>query len=118
MCPVYLQYGMSYDLYWNGPPSAARDYREAYKLQIKAKNEMLWLQGLYNFNAFSTALSNMNFDGKHRKKNKYIEKPIEIFEKTEEEKKQEAVAARQKVIDTLNKWKRTFNNRKDKNGNS
>lgn len=90
---------------------------QKHELEIKAQNEALWLQGFYNYSAISTALSNIHFDGKSHKINKYMEKPIELFEKTEAEKKQEAERAKQKVIDTLNKWKRDFTAKRKKDGN-
>lgn len=99
---------MSYELYWFGDPTLTKAYRTAYKLKIKAENERLWMQGVYNFNAVSTALSNLNFDGKKHKVNKYLEKPFELFPKTEEEKRIEEEKARQKVIDSLNRLKRSW----------
>lgn len=111
-------YGMSYDDFWNGPPEMVNYYREKHKLEIKAQNEALWLQGFYNFSAISTALGNIHLDGKSHKINKYMEKPLDLFEKNEREKKQEVEAAKQKVIDTLNKWQKAFKAKGKNNGNS
>lgn len=96
---------MDYETYWNGDPRLVRSYREAHDLKRKMLNEQMWLQGLYNFQAFSTALSNLNFSGKPQKKNQYLEKPLPIFGKTKEEKAKEAEVARQTVIDRLNQFK-------------
>ena len=116
VCPVYMAYGMTYDEFWKGNPKMVIAYRKAHELDIKRRNEEMWLQGLYNFHAFSTALSNLHFDGKHHKPNKYIEKPIDLFEKTEDEKQNEAEIARQKVIDSLNRFKEQFDKRNKANG--
>ena len=106
---------MPYDLYWNGNPKAVVTYRKYHELDVKRRNEELWLQGLYNFEAVSTALSNMHFDGKRHKPNTYREKPIELFEKTKEEKARQAEIDRQKVIDSLNRFKARWDARA-KNG--
>ena len=108
--------GMTYDEFWNCNPERYIAYRKAHELDIKRRNEEMWLQGLYNFTAFSTALSNIHLDGKQHKPNKYLEKPIELFEKTEEEKKIEAEKAKQKVIAQLNQFKEQWEKRKKNNG--
>lgn len=71
---------------------------EAYNIRKRMKNEELWLEGNYVFAAMTTALSNLDFSGKKRKPNSYLEKPFDIFEKTEEEKKIEAEKEREKAI--------------------
>ena len=105
MFPFYITCGMDYELYWNGDPRLVIFYRRAYEMGIEKRNQELWLQGLYNFHAISTALSNIHLDGKNHKPNKYIEKPLDLFEKTEEEKKENVAAAKQTVIDRLNALK-------------
>ncbi len=116
LCPIYMAYGMTYDEFWYGNPERYIAYRKAHELDIRRRNEEMWLQGLYNFSAFSTALSNIHFDGKQHQPNKYLEKPIELFEKTEEEKKIEAEKAKQKVIAQLNHFKEQWEKRKKTNG--
>lgn len=116
MFPYYLAIGMDYETYWNGDPRLVRAYREAHTLQCKMRNQEMWLQGLYNFQAFSTALSNLNFSDKPKPINKYLEKPLQIYEMTKEEKEQEAKIARQKVIDSLNRFKALWETKGSKNG--
>ena len=53
--------------------------------------------------AFQTVLGNAF----GKKKLKYLEKPLEIFEKTEAEKKQEVRTERQKLINWLNRLKKS-----------
>lgn len=50
-CPIYMSYGMSYDEYWYGSPYRAKFYLEAHKLKIKQKDEELWMQGMYIYEA-------------------------------------------------------------------
>ena len=60
-------------------------YRDSYRLKRKIDNEQAWLQGLYVMDAFAVCLGNA-FSKHGSKKLSYIEKPIDIFPLTEEEK--------------------------------
>lgn len=103
---------MTADEYWHGNPYLVIGYRQAHELDIRRRNEELWLQGKYFFDALMIAFSNLNFDGKKRKVNQYNEKPYDLYGKTEQEKKQEKEQAKQKVIDSLNAWKKAFDAKK------
>jgi len=80
-----------------------RAYAQSYLLKRRAMNEELWLEGIYITNAFQTVIGSAF--GKHRLK--YLEKPLDIFEKTKAEKEQEIRAERQKLINWLNKLKKS-----------
>lgn len=51
LCPIFMSYGMSYDEYWYGSPYRAKFYSEAHKLKVKQKDEELWMQGMYIYEA-------------------------------------------------------------------
>ena len=70
-------------------------------------NQQLWLQGLYNLNAFASVASSF---GKGQKQ-KYLEQPIEL-----RPKKMTPEEARQKVVDQLNAWKEAWDKRREENG--
>ena len=74
--------GMSYEQYWDGPPSIARAYRKAHRLKREMENEQAWLQGMYFYDAVAVSLSNA-FRAKGGKKLKYMERPFDIFPLTE-----------------------------------
>ena len=78
--------GMTPTQYWEESPYLAVAYRKAYRLKREADNEQAWLQGLYVFDAFAVVLANA-FAKSGAKKQKYIDKPIDIFPLTEREKK-------------------------------
>lgn len=107
MCPIYMAYGMTYDQYWNCNPEEYIAYREYNRICRKRRNEDAWLQGLYVFDAITTAISNIHLDNKSHKLNRYRAEPYDIFaeNKTDEEKKADVKKAKQKVIDQLNSWK-------------
>lgn len=91
-----------------------RAYAQAYLLNRRVKNEELWLEGIYMTHAFSTVIGRA-----FAKQNmKYLEKPLDIFEKTKAEKEREARVERQKLINWLNKLKLSSDKKQgvDKNG--
>ena len=92
----------------------ARAYAQYHLLKRRQMNEELWLEGIYIANAFQTVLGNAF----GKRKLKYLEKPLEIFEKTEAEKEQEVREERQKLINFLNKLKQSADKKQgvDKDG--
>lgn len=94
--PQYLVMGMSYEQYWEGPPSLAVFYRKAFKLRKELENEQAWLQGLYVYDAFAVCLANV-FRKKGAKTQSYLEKPIDIFPLTEREKKRREAEENEKM---------------------
>lgn len=50
-CPIYMSYGMSYDEFWYGDAYRTKFYREAYSIKIRQKDEQLWMQGMYVYEA-------------------------------------------------------------------
>lgn len=55
LCPWYLSIGMTWREYWRGDPEIVRHFREAYRLREEHENQMLWLQGLYVYDALCAA---------------------------------------------------------------
>ena len=107
---------MTYEQYWYGDADMVIAYKKAHKLHIQQKNEELWLQGLYVYNAFGTVLANA-FKDKGSTPAKYLEKPIEIFPKKVSNNEEEAIQQREKVIEALSKWTKSWDNVKGKNNN-
>lgn len=96
---------MSCKEYWEGNPFLVRDYYQAHLLRNEQKNQEMWLQGYYNFIAYSTALSNLRLDGKKRKPNNYISEPLQLAAQTEKQKKEQEEKERSKIIASLSAWK-------------
>ena len=94
MCPYYMMIGVSYDEFWNGDYTHLKYYLEKHKLEVEMRNQELWLQGLYFYDALATVVSNA-MTKKGSSQRKYPEKPYRITEKTEEEKQ----AEKQKMVD-------------------
>ena len=87
-CAYYMAIGVPYDDFWNGDYTRLKFELEAHKIRLEEKNQELWLQGLYVYDAVSVAVNNA-LSGKGHQKQKYIEKPIRITEMTEAEKEEE-----------------------------
>lgn len=49
--PFHLSIGMTPEQYWDGDPLLARYYRQADELKRKRRNQELWLQGMYIYEA-------------------------------------------------------------------
>ena len=106
VCPQYMLYGMTYEQFWYGDPLMAKAYRQTYMLKRKQQNEIMWVNGMYQLNALQVALNNAF----NERKIKYVEKPFDIFPKTEIEKEQEKREERLKLVKWLNMLKKHSNN--------
>lgn len=102
---------MTYEQYWYGDPWMVVAYKEAYLMKRKVDNENMWIQGAYIANAVSTAIQN-TFGKKHVD---YLKQPLELFPKTKAEKAEEIRSTKRKLIDYLNKMKKSFG-KKNKTG--
>lgn len=93
-CPVYMGYGMTYDEYWYGDPWRTKFYREAYEIQMKRKDEELWIQGMYIYEALCDVSPILHaFSKSGTKPLPYPDKPYHLKNEeymSEEEKKKRA----------------------------
>ena len=102
--PFYLAIGMSYAEYWEGDPKLTQYYRRAYRIKQEQENNNAWLQGMYVYDAVSTALHNaLRGMGKNKPPAKdYAKQPYEIFKK--EKTPQEAALEVQKEQEKAALW--------------
>lgn len=115
--PYYLSIGMTHEQFWDDDPWLVDVYRRAHNLRIEARNQELWLQGLYIYDAFNTVMANFGRSlskNKSGKEDKYIEKPIRITPLTDEEKKLKEKEERRKVIAHFTRLQKAFE-RQEKN---
>ena len=97
-----MSIGMSYDEFWNDDVSKVKAYRKAYELQEKRRNQELWLQGMYFYEALCDASPLFRFTMKKGsiKPEPYVKEPFpitaaEVREREEREarKKEERMKA-------------------------
>lgn len=108
--------GMSYEQFWDEHPYLATVYRKAYQYKCEVENEQAWLQGLYIYDAFAVCLANA-FAKPGAKKQNYIERPLDIFPLSEDEKKrreQEEYVKMQKAMEAM--MRKQQRNKKVKGG--
>ena len=98
---MYMAYGMTYEQFWYGDPWMAMAYVQAYLVKQKLRNEEMWIQGAYISNAVSVAIAN-TFG---KKRTDYMNKPLDVYPKTDAEEREEARKQTLKLIEMLNSWK-------------
>lgn len=114
---------MTYEQYWYDDPYLVRVYKRAYDIKKQEQNQILWLQGLYNFNAFATVIGNFGAAMAGKKGDaSYLKEPLDIFPKTLSDQEIKAQKERQKIIDYFTEmkkgWDLTHQNGVQTNGNS
>ena len=89
---------MSSAEYWEGDPSLTRYFRKAYEMKQEENNHNAWLQGLYIYDAVSTALHNA-LRGKNSTAKEYAKQPYNFRnkEKSEAEKAKEVQVEQEKA---------------------
>lgn len=108
--PYYLAIGMPSDEYWNGRGELVAGYREAHERKTNQENFMLWLQGLYIYQAIGSLAPALNAMGKGKVKD-YIEKPIPI---TESAKEQAEIDKMNKMAAAMMAWAMNFKPKDEK----
>ena len=99
--PFYLANGMSYAEYWEGDPKLTQYYRKAYHIKQEEINNNAWLQGVYVYDAVSTALHNAfrGFSKNRTPAKDYAKQPYNFGNKvkTEAEKAKEVEIEQEKA---------------------
>lgn len=87
--PYYLSIGMTEEQFWDGDNHLVKDYRRAEEIRNEKKNQELWLQGMYIYEALCDVAPIIRaFAKKGTKPGKYPTEPYAITKK-EQKKKQE-----------------------------
>lgn len=102
--PHYLSFGMSADEFWNGDVDLAKAYYKAYKLRRQQRNQELWLQGMYFYEALGDIAPILHaFADRNSKARPY---PIEPYPLTAKERReQEEREQKRKYEASLQKMK-------------
>ena len=110
--PFYLAIGMSFAEYWDGDPKLAQYYRKAYQIKQEEINNNAWLQGMYIYDAISTALHNA-LRGKNSQAQSYAKQPYDFKNKvkTEKEKAKEVAIEQEKAAAWMENFVRINQNK-------
>lgn len=83
--PYYLSIGMTAEQFWEGDPHLVKYYRQAEEIRNDKRNQELWLQGLYVYEAICDASPILQaFANKGTKARPYPDKPYAITKKQRE----------------------------------
>ena len=104
--PYYLSIGMTPEQYWDGDCTLPKYFRKAEELRNDKRNEELWLQGMYIYEAICDVAPILHaFAKKGTKPTPYAAKPYPLNEKQirkDEEEKQRKIAEKgKKFMDAL-----------------
>lgn len=88
--PFYLSIGMSYEQFWEMDVELVTYYRKAWKLKRDMRNQDLWLQGAYIYEALLDVVPVMHaFAKKGAKPVPYRDKPYELYDRPKDKKNAE-----------------------------
>lgn len=98
--PYYLAIGMTEEQYWDRDCGLVKAYRKAEEIRNQRKNQEMWMQGAYVYQAILRASPILHaFAKKGTKPSPYLEEPFALTTKQVEERKEE------KAVKTYNKGK-------------
>ncbi len=104
--PYYLSFGMTPEQYWDGDPALAKYYRKADEIKLERKNQELWLQGMYIYEAICDASPILrSFAKKGTKPHPYTDKPYPI---TANQREQNVVNEEKAIAEKGKKFMEAF----------
>ena len=88
--PYYLSIGMTPEQYWDGDCTLVKYYRKAEEIRNERRNQELWLQGLYIYDAICDVSPILHaFAKKGAKPHPYPSKPYAITKKQIKQEREE-----------------------------
>ena len=102
--PYYLSIGMTPEQYWESDCTLVKYYRKAEEIRNEKRNQELWLQGMYIYEALCDVSPILHaFAKKGTKPTPYSEKPYALnakqVERNEEEKQRKAIEKGKKIME-------------------
>ena len=120
VCPYYISFGMTYDQFWNGDVEMAKAYREAHEISLDEQNDLMWLNGMYVYNAIAALAPALKAFAKGRAK-PYLEHPLGYEEKQrrieKENRQKKERDTREKARTMMELWAISFNEKWEKKQN-
>lgn len=89
-----MNYGMTYEQFWDGDVSMHKHYRAAYKRRLEDQDYMAWRQGAYVYQAIVAVSPILRAFSKARKPESYLEKPFSVVA-AEDKKERRRIQAEQ-----------------------
>lgn len=109
-CPHYMAMGMTYDQYWHGDPWMTKAFREYDEIRRERENEMLWLQGMYVYEAICDVTPLLRTFSKVKKPVPYAAEPYPLTERMRElQEARKRKADSEKFKAQMNAWAAAVN---------
>lgn len=96
LCAYYMAIGVPCDEFWNGDYTRLKYYEETHRIKTELRNQELWLQGFYFYEAVSIAIGNA-FRKKGQPASEYPKEPHRITPLSEDEKE----AEKKKIVENF-----------------
>lgn len=97
-----MMYGMTYEQYWDGPAELVKYYRKLHALRAAQRNQELWVQGRYIYDALCAAAPIFNPLSKESAPREYVKEPYPLSEaEATARRKRDEEAEAQKLKDYL-----------------
>jgi hypothetical protein len=95
-----MSIGMTYDEFWNQDVRLVEVYRRAAELRDKRRNQELWLQGMYIYEALCDASPLFRFSTKKGsiKPEPYVKEPYPITASEVKEREERAARAKEERL--------------------
>lgn len=119
MFPFYLSIGMTYEQFWEQDVELVKYYREAWKLNRDVRNQEMWLQGAYIYEAILSAAPMLHaFAKKGTKPIPYRDQPYELYTKHDTKQEQETKEQKSdnKAKAVMEMWMVNINKKFEKKG--
>lgn len=107
---------MTVDEFYRQDVELAVAYRRADELRKARKNEELWLQGLYIYDAICAVAPILRAFSKARQPEPYLKEPIDIFGKNVKKENEPKQTEPQKAQKLFSAWAIDFNVNRQKGG--
>ena len=104
--PYYLSIGMTPEQYWDGDSTLVKYYRKAEEMRNEKRNQELWLQGMYIYEAICDVAPILHaFAKRGTKPTPYSAKPYPLnnkqIERDEEEKQRKLTEKGKKFMEAM-----------------
>lgn len=90
--------GMTLSEYWHGSAELPKYYREADKIRLRKKNQELWLEGLYYYNALMSVAPVLVPFAKNPKPQSYMDFPVPLTKEEAERQEKERRLQKEKLF--------------------
>ena len=90
ICPYYMNYGMTWDEFWYESIDRLQGYWQKHQFAVEQRNQELWLQGMYIYEAVCDVSPILHaFAKKGAKPHPYPSRPYAISEKQIQQEREE-----------------------------